>query len=569
MTRTGRLALLPIVAGLLAGLVGCASIPTSGPVEQLGEVRTDRDDPFVRVLAKGPTDGMSQEQIVGGFLRASASFDDDHATARSFLAPESASAWDPSRGAVVYADDTDERIVDRKGDIVQLQARQVASISSRGEYSSADTDATVRANFALRQVDGQWRIADLPDGLFLTPLDVDRSYRSFDLYFLDPTSTRLVPNAIRVPVGPFASTSLVTALLQGPTSWLAPAVRTAFPEGTQLTVPSAPVKDGVVQVDLDSRVLDASAADREALSAQLVWTLRQLPEVSAVRVSSSGVPLPGVAVEQRRDSWPAYSPDGVVAGDGYLSRGGRLLQLVAGELRQVPGKLGDGSVPAVDPGASPEGDQLAALSPSHRTLYLTTPDPDAPVRARLTGTRLTAPSWDPFGTVWVADADGAGSTLWTVRPGDGDPIQVRAPALAAKQVISLRVARDGVRIALVVQDRTGARQLMVARIQRDGEVLVDGLRRVESTLVDVIDVAWVDADRMAVVGQEPNGVLQPLIVEPDGEVNRAAGSLSGLLTIAAAPGRPLLAGTDDGTLWADTDVGWEEVGRGRDPAYPG
>ncbi len=569
MRRTTRLSLIPVLAVTLVGVVGCASIPTSGPVEQRGEVRTERDDPFVRVLAKGPTDGMSQEQIVAGFLRASASFDDDHAVARSFLAPETAVSWDPSRGAVVYADDTAERIVDRKGNIQQLEARQVASISSRGEYSSADTDATVRANFMLRSVDGQWRIADLPSGLFLTPLDVDRSYRSFDLYFLDPTSTRLVPNAIRVPVGPFASTSLVTALLQGPTPWLAPAVRTAFPEGTELTVPSAPVKDGVVQVDLDSRILDSSATDREAFSAQLVWTLRQLPEVSAVRISSGGVPLPGVAVEQRRDSWPGYSPDGVAVGDGYLSRGGRLLQLVADELRPVPGKLGDGTIPAVDPGVSPEGDQIAALSPSHRTLYLTAPNADAPVHARLTGTELTAPSWDPFGTVWVAAQNGAGSTLWAVRPGDGEPIEVRARALAAKQVISLRVARDGVRIALVVQDRAGVRQLMVGRIQRDGGFLVDGLRRVESTLVDVIDVAWVDADRMAVVGQEPNGVLQPLIVEPDGQVNRAAGSLSGLLTIAAAPGRPLLTGTDDGTLWTDTDVGWVQVGRGRNPAYPG
>lgn len=562
--------LVPLVAAGLAGLVGCASIPTSGPVEQRGEVRTERDDPFVRVLAKGPTDGMSQEQIVGGFLRASASFDDDHAVARSFLAPESATVWDPSLGAVVYADDTDERIVDRKANLLQLQAREVARISSRGEYSSADTAATVKANFSLRRVDGQWRIADLPDGLFLTPLDVSRSYRSFDLYFLDPTSTRLVPNAIRVPVGPFASTSLVTALLQGPTAWLAPAVRTAFPEGTQLTLPSAPVKDGVVQVDLDARALDSSAADREAMSAQLVWTLRQLPEVSAVRISSGGVPLPGVVSEQRRDAWPEFSPDGVVAGDGFLSRSGRLLQLVAGELRPVPGKLGDGRVPAVDPGVSPEGDQLAALSPSRRTLYLSAPTADAPVRARLTGTRFTAPSWDPLGAAWVADQTGAGATLWAIRPGDDEPTKVRAPALATKQVVSLRVARDGVRIAMVVQDRSGARQLVVGRIQRDaGGFLVDGLRRVESTLVDVIDVAWVDADRMAVVGQEPNGVLQPLIVEPDGEVNRAAGSLSGLLTIAAAPGRPLLAGTGDGTLWADTDVGWEKVGRGRDPAYPG
>ena len=107
-------------------LTGCASIPTSGPVEQRGEVRTERDDPFVRVLAKGPADGMTQTQIVEGFLRASASFDDDHAVARLFLAPEAVSAWDPTQGAVVYADDADRAIVDADGNVLELQAHEVA-----------------------------------------------------------------------------------------------------------------------------------------------------------------------------------------------------------------------------------------------------------------------------------------------------------------------------------------------------------------------------------------------------------------------------------------------------------
>ncbi len=241
-----------------------------------------------------------------------------------------------------------------------------------------------------------------------------------------------------------------------------------------------------------------------------------------------------------------------------------------GKLVEVPGRLGDGSVPAADPALSPEGDQLAALSPDRGELYLTALTADAPVRSRLVEPDLTPPSWDPLGTVWTTSRTEAGSAVWAVRPGEAQARRVSAPELDDQQVVALRVARDGVRVAVILDEANSGRSLFLGRIERaDDTLALGGLRRAESTLVDVADVAWADADRMAVLGQEPNGVLQPFLVEPDGEVQRAAGSLSDLVRIAAAPGRPLLAATDDGHLWLDTEVGWLEVGEATGPAYPG
>ncbi len=550
-------------------LTACASIPTSGPVEQRGEIRTERDDPFVRVLAKGPSEGMSPEAILKGFLRASASFDDSHAIARSFLTREAAAGWDSGSGAVVYQEDPAEELLSRKGNVLNLVGNEVATLSERGELTAADGATTVDAEFGLRKTDGEWRIDRLPNGLFLTPLDVDRSYRSFNLYFLDPTSTRLVPNAVLIPVGPLASTTLVADLLKGPTDWLRPAARTAFPEGTGLTVPSAPIQDGVAQVDLDGSALLASAEDRLAMSAQLVWTLRQLPDVSAVRVTVDGVPLPGVSVEQPRDAWPEFSPDGPSTGDAYLARDGRLLRLSGAELDVVPGAMGDGRVPASNPAVSLDGQFLAALSPSREILYVTRTGLASPVRSRLTGSDLTPPSWDATGSVWTAGWTGSRTTVWAIDAEADGVRRVRAPALKGRQVVALRVAKDGVRVALVVERPGASHALYLARIERGQTLQLTGLRRVEAALVDVTDVVWADADRLAVIGQEPNGVPQPLIVEPNGTVTRAAGSLSELVRLAAAPGRPLLAATSDGTLWVDTDAGWQSIGQGADPAYPG
>jgi len=101
----------------------------------------------------------------------------------------------------------------------------------------------------------------------------------------------LVPNQVMLPIGPGTSTALMRALVSGPTPWLAPAVSTAIPTGTKLVVDSAPITDGIVQVDLSAQAATAIDKEAQALSAQVVWTLRQLVDVTAVRITVNGVPL--------------------------------------------------------------------------------------------------------------------------------------------------------------------------------------------------------------------------------------------------------------------------------------
>ena len=188
------------------------------------------------------------------------------------------------------------------------------------------------------------RIDELPDGLVLSQTDVNRAFRSYSLYFFKPSFEILVPDSRMIPVvGPGLATTLVRRLLEGPNEWLRPAVRTGFPDGVDLNIDAVLVDAGVAQVDLDASAQLADDASRQALSQQLVWTLKQLPDVQAVNLTAAGQPLcvPGVANPQSRDAGPSVDPSGLDAdAAAYVASTIGVRQLVEGGTRPVDGQAG-------------------------------------------------------------------------------------------------------------------------------------------------------------------------------------------------------------------------------------
>ena len=68
-------------------LSACGGLATDSAVQQGSQVGEAAVQP-VRVQPDGPSLGATPDQIVRGFIRAGAGFDDDHAIARSFLHPQ-------------------------------------------------------------------------------------------------------------------------------------------------------------------------------------------------------------------------------------------------------------------------------------------------------------------------------------------------------------------------------------------------------------------------------------------------------------------------------------------------
>ena len=75
-------------------------------------------------------------------------------------------------------------------------------------------------------------------------------YQPYDLYFVG-NGRSLVPNPIYLPAlnNPAnVASALMKALLNGPSAWLKPAVSTAVPPNTSLSVDSVTITDGIAEV---------------------------------------------------------------------------------------------------------------------------------------------------------------------------------------------------------------------------------------------------------------------------------------------------------------------------------
>jgi Lipoprotein LpqB beta-propeller domain/Sporulation and spore germination len=545
-----------------------AQVPTSGPIEQGAQLSAADANQFIRVIARGPREGMTPAQVVQGFLDASASFDGDHAVARQYLTRQASQSWDAGAGVVVY-----EGIgtLTSSASLIDFTASLAGEIEENGHYSVADSGAEVSLKFTLTRVDGQWRISRLPPGLVLSISDVDRAFRSLDVYFFDPSFTILVPDPRMIPViGPAQATTLVRYLMDGPSQWLEPAVRTGFPEGLTLAIESVPVESGVAKVSLSARARLLGDSSRRALSEQLIWTLRQVQGVSSVDITSGSLPLtiPGVPSPQPVDAWPAVDPGGMPPdSSAVFDRDGIVVRSGPGGTTAVPGQAGSGEVPLTELALDAKGARLAGLD-SKGTLWSGALRANAVLTPLLADRRLASPAFDRSGAIWAVDSE---LGLVAVAP-DGTVTQLPVQGLPKDSVLMQAVpSRDGTRVALVVQDGP-RRGLLLARIVRPtlaGTVQVNAPIRVESRLTEVLDVTWSGPDLLAVIGSD--GAGSPGVFE----VSLARASIVAVsgpaepASIAAAPRMPTLVAASDGLVYALGSGAWRSVGPGRAPAYPG
>lgn len=466
------------VALAVVVMAGCAAIPTSGPVERV-EDEAGLGESTVRYMPAGPAKGATETQIINGFLDAMLAYPVTHRVAAEYLTPEAAQQWRPGRSTTVYADAEVFSVSVGSG---WIDLRTESRLDAQGRLRSSDR--AQRFDLELTRVDGQWRIATPPDGVLVSRDWFDDYVRAFDLYFLDAAGRHLVPVPVHEVVGDQLATSLMTSLAIGPHEDT-PALITAVPPASDLRA-SVPVVDGVAQVDFATRVGELSPSAQKQLSAQVAWTLRQVPVVTDIQVTGDGtvVAPTGDAIQDAR-GWASFGPDKSRRW-AFVVAGGTVHQVGVRARAPVRGPWGRD-----DEGArwvTASQDRAAAVWRDRARV--SAPDGDDPVE--VVGEGFLRPVIDIDDLTWLVDRP-AGRTR--VRVHDGESISlVSTPGLEG--VTSFSVSPDGARYAAT----TGGRLLVGGIDRRDGRVVALSPATWLRTGVAARQVVWVDGSRVAHLG---------------------------------------------------------------------
>jgi hypothetical protein len=606
-------------------VAGCADVPTSGLLQHTAQPAGAGGEPqgtdCCGYIMTGPGPGASPSQIVQDFLLASADFGNRHEIARQYLTKTANRSWQPGPGPAVTVIASPPTVTaapppfgSRSTAVVEISAQQLGSVSSSGQYIPAESGQhPLNQEFTLQRVHRQWRIATLPRSagtkappagvqepsheLLLTKDLFQLAFQPRDLYYLDPAGKDLVPDPIFVPVDSGdPAADLVRALLIPPQRWLAGAVLSAFPPAA---TPRQPVeilpgsRTAVVDLSLPkSATTDASLA---GMASQLVWTLTSSSygsaSIQAVKLEVNGkvwTPPDASSAVMTPSTYPQPAlvppkPEELY----FLGSNGaaRMLGPQGGGSRAVPGQAGTSQVSLTSIAVSRDQRYLAGIggNGTASTLYTNSlsaaakPHASSAARAlqiRMSGVSIASVSWDRDDNLWAAGSSGGKPRVWVLGPAKGAPVSVSLPSYI-QSVTALRVAPDGVRVAMIASIRTPSGPepeiLLAAIVKTNDQVMLASGGQVGAELAQPRALSWYDADHLLVVNQASYGP-QLEEVPVDGDRSSYQGIEPEMTSIAAAgPRNGLFVGLQTGHLARSVGLGelWSPFAEGHAATYPG
>lgn len=554
---------------LLLVLAGCARIPTSGPVGKSSEGSAGNLSAPV-FLPAAPQAGASPETIIDYFYRAGSGYEDDYAVARQYLTQASSVSWKPDQRALVYRE---ARVVATDTENVYNYELDVAYTVDADGIATQSPEGTVeKIPVTVTQVEGEWRISDIPDGTAIAEETFKVIYGAYPIYFYDPTFTYAVPD-VRWFIRNKTVKAMTSALLAGPAPYLRGAVASAFPSGIKLARESVPVVSGAAQVDLAAKeLMETSPEDRLRMQMQLTLTFRSQPDVVNVELRAN---QDLVRVEDDGSVLPPVQDKSVPSRQIAIS-GNELVRYENNRVSPLPDMQPVSALSPRFPAESPVSQTAAFLNDSRTTLYSITPG--QPARALTTRSTLSRPSFGLNEWVWTAGPGANGATeVVAYRPagvaeGAAVPNVTLAPAwLAGRTVKELRISREGVR-ALVISEQNGKTRVQVAGVIRGG----DGTPRELTAPVTLATDSnpdqgvWVSDTTVAVMkGSASTNVTPELLSLTSGQPQQLA-PWPGLVALSAGNGAEEVYGQSAEGIFQRLGNGWSPQIKGPiEPAFPG
>jgi len=470
-------------------IAGCAQLPRSGEIKVGPEIQGDMSSDYLYYSPSGPAAGETQQDILNGFINAGTGPQNDYEAAREYLTQNYKTKWNPNAEVLIQQGNPTISFNASQNASVSVQVQ--ATVDGDGHYKVLDSGATRMLEFKMVRENGEWRISSAPDLTILIRPVFEVIFRSYSVYFFDSQRHHLVPDLRWFPSRASTATRLVNAMLKGPSEWLAPAVNSAIPAGTALSLNSVTVADGVAAVDLTAKALTASNLARRQLKAQIRATLTQLPNVYSVSISVERGP-------QEIADLPELIPT-VGSTQAVLLEGGELKVLSGDVATPIPGSEDLVKRTGAFDFAITESTDWVALKSStgvyrsHIGIFGSTP---SLVDARA---GQLAPMFDDQ------------SYLWTMTKKAGEAVQVTSPG-GIRHTLKLgwldsfprrqfAISPEGARIALLVGSGQSV-HAYVASILRDK----DGLPIAFGAPIEVVgvsdtplSVAWSDENTIAVL----------------------------------------------------------------------
>ncbi|HWJ54346.1 MAG TPA: LpqB family beta-propeller domain-containing protein [Propionibacteriaceae bacterium] len=556
-------------------------MPIAGPIEPV-QGQQDGCQSCVNVEVAPPAAGDDPRQIVEAYLRATSNYQPNYSVAKQFLTKAAAERWRPEDGVSIYKGSPSVN-----GTRVTMDVQLVGSLAADRTYT-AET-RRLRWDFNVVQEDGQWRINRPPKGLMVADYSFSQFYQAYQVYFVG-NGTSLVPERIYLPTlrSPANVASvLMTALLGGPSRWLKPAVTSAIPVNTTLSVGSVTITNSIAEVPLSEAVLALPDPQRSLMAAQIVYTLKQAAGVKGVlitvnqqryRVLESDPTSMVIAI----DAFPRdIDPVPFVSGDQlYAVSDGKVKSVIATgdqpDLKPIKGTLGEREFGVRSLSVSVTGTDLAVVTWDRTGLRraLTATGEVTSLASGLSD--LLRPQFTRYGELWAIGRKDGRQRIWlfTADQGIKNPdeqietpgVMVDAPALKQGNVTAFRISPDGSRMALVRQ--VGDRSVLgLARVIRGEKVIVDGWRPINLTqpggtqVTQIADIAWLDANELLLLGATAkDAAMAPVRVTADASRITAEGGEplnweARQITMLRRPQTTIVVGQDkktwryDGSQW--------------------
>ena len=559
-----------LLALVLVLLTSCAQIPRSGPVGKSTDESAGKPNNAPVFFPVAPRSGAGPESVIEDFYLAGSGYEDDYAVARQYLTQASSVKWKPDQRVLVFRS---ARVVGTAVENVFNYELDLAyTVDADGIATQLPEGTKENIPATLTKVDGEWRIAQIPDGTAIPEETFKVIYGSYPIYFYDPTFTYAVPD-VRWFIKKKTVKAMTSALLGGPAPYLKGAVVSAFPSGMKLARESVPVVSGAAQVDLSAKdLVEASNEDRLRMQTQLALTFRSQPDVINVELRAN---QDLVRVEDNGSVLPPVRDKDVPARQIAVSNND-LVRLENNKLSPLPDIKSVSALSPRLPAESPVSQTAAFLNAGRTTLYSIVPG--QPARALTTRAGLSRPSFGRYDWVWTAGPGANGATeVLAYRPagiaeGANVPGVTLTPSwLAGRKVKEFRVSREGTR-ALVISELNGKTSVQVTGIIRTG----DGTPR-DLTVPITLQTAhepdqgvWVNDTTVAVMKGSASENVTPELVSLTSAAPQPLAPWPGLTALSAGNGPAEIYGQSAEGIFQRLGNGWSPQLKGAvDPSFAG